>query len=104
MAPLLDRVDSLTQADTTPAFRPNDKLFDTDDVKHSGKPVVENTLTDDAAKSNSKNADEEKEKRIADAHKTYYPHPTNLKLGEHPIDEIRPLKVSGESAVDGSLH
>lgn len=31
-----------------------------------------------------------------DGYTTYYPHPTTFKLGDHPIDEIRPLKVSRE--------
>jgi hypothetical protein len=29
-----------------------------------------------------------------DGYTTYYPHPTSFKLGDHPIDEIRPMKVS----------
>ena len=32
--------------------------------------------------------------KIDDAHTTYYPHPTTFKLGEHPIDDIRQLKVN----------
>ena len=98
MAPLLDRVDSLTSVDTTPAFRPNDKLFEVNDVKRNSKPAVEETYTAAAPKPESNSTDEDKAKRIADAHTTYYPHPTNLKLGEHPIDEIRQLKVDGSCA------
>ena len=28
-----------------------------------------------------------------DGYTTYYPHPTAFKLGDHPIDDVRPLRV-----------
>ena len=31
--------------------------------------------------------------KVADAHTTYYPHPTDFKLSEHPVDEGRQLNV-----------
>lgn len=34
-----------------------------------------------------------------DGYTTYYPHPTTFKLGEHAIDDNRPLKVSKDLLV-----
>jgi hypothetical protein len=35
-----------------------------------------------------------REEKVAEAHTTYYPHATSFKLGEHPIDDYRELRVA----------
>ncbi len=51
------------------------------------------TVSSDASSRKDSGLDR-KSAQVAEAHTTYYPHPTAFKLSEQPIDEIRPLNVS----------
>ena len=61
-----------------------------DDTGSGASSISDSSASDVSNGLSSVNSQDEK---VKEAHTTYYPHPTSFKLGEHPIDDYRELKV-----------
>ena len=74
---------------TKPSYEVKDELVD--DTGSGASSISDSSASDHSLGLTSTKSREEK---VAEAHTTYYPHPTSFKLSDHPIDNYRELRVA----------
>ena len=74
---------------TKPSYEVKDELVD--DTGSGASSISDSSASDHSLGLTSTKSREEK---VAEAHTTYYPHPTSFKLSDHPIDDYRELRVA----------
>ena len=75
---------------TKPSYETKDEVV-VDDIGSGASSISDSSASDQSLGLTSTKSREEK---VAEAHTTYYPHPTSFKIGEHPIDNYRELRVA----------